>query len=65
MDQHLKKMGRCTLRVLETVWYVQYSGDQRALYDYVDSIRVLIISAEECMMRNLLVPAESLQNCWT
>lgn len=69
MDQHLKKLGKCTLRVLETVWFVAYKGDQDALYKYVNQLlsendRLLVISASNCTWRNLLASDSALQQCW-
>lgn len=69
MDDHLKKLGQCTLRVLETVWFVKFHGEQSALYEYVNRIlsnndRVLIITAADCFWRNLLVNDQALQKCW-
>ena len=69
MDQHLAKLGSCVHRVLETVWYVRTSKSLTEMYEYVNNFvspndRVLIIEATDCWMRNLLVPVESIQNCW-
>jgi hypothetical protein len=69
MDEHLKKLGKCVHRVLETVWYVHSAGTKEAIYNYVNGFvsandRVLVIEAKDCYMRNLLVPIESVQNCW-
>lgn len=69
MDEHLKKLGPCVHRVLETVWYVKTSKSQKELYTYMNSIlsnndRVLIIEASDCTWRNLLIPDETLQKCW-
>lgn len=69
MDAHLKKLGRCVHRVLETVWYVRTSKTLEQLHDYVDSIlsandRVIVIEAVNCRWRNLLVSDVSIQNCW-
>lgn len=69
MDQHVKKLGKCVHRVLETVWYVRTSKTQQELYEYVNSILsnndgVLIIAASNCTFRNLLVPDASILDCW-
>jgi hypothetical protein len=69
MDKHLKKLGPCVLRTLETVWFVAYAGTQDQLFQYVsqvlsDNDRVLVISASNCKWRNLLVSDQQLQNCW-
>lgn len=69
MDDHLKKLGPCVLRVLETVWYIKTNKTEAELYQYMNSIlspndRVLIIAASNCTWTNLLVPDQTLQNCW-
>ena len=38
VDDHLKKMRSYRARVLETVWYAGYSGDKKALMNYVKQI---------------------------
>ena len=69
MDKHLKKLGKCVLRVLETVWYVRTTKTQSELFDYAGSIltqndRLLVVSASNCEWHNLLVSDAELQNCW-
>lgn len=69
MDAHLKSLGPCVHRVLETVWYVKYAGTMDQLYNYTNSIlsnndRVLIIHANNATMRNLLTDSESINSCW-
>lgn len=69
MDEHLKKLGKCVHRVLETVWYVRTAKSKSDLYAYVNDFvssndRVLIIVASDCTWRNLLVPDKALQECW-
>lgn len=69
MDAHLKKLGPCVHRVVETVWYVRSNLTMQQLHDYVSKIlsandRVLVILAADARMRNLLVPATAIQNCW-
>lgn len=71
MDEHLEELGECVGRVLETVWYVKYSGELKELYDYVNSIcskndRVLVIKARSCRYRNLLPKgSKKLDECWS
>lgn len=70
MDAHLKKLGPCVHRVLESVWYVRSGGTLETLYAYVDSIlstndRILVIDANNSRIRNLLVPNETIVTCWT
>lgn len=69
MDDHLKKLGSCVHRVLETVWYIKTDKTKSDLYKYMNSIlsnndRVLIIVASDCTWRNLLVSDQTLKNCW-
>jgi hypothetical protein len=69
MDEHLKKLGPCVHRVLETVWYIRTSKSRDELYQYMNSIlsnndRILVIVASDCTWRNLLVSDEAIKNCW-
>lgn len=69
MDDHLKLLGRCVHRVLETVWYVRTNKSRSDLYTYVNSIlstndRVLIIEASGANWRNMLVPDKAVLDCW-
>lgn len=69
MDKHLQKLGPCVLRVLETVWYVAYSGTEENLFKHANQIlsnndSLLVISASNCRWKNLLVSDEQLQQCW-
>ena len=69
MDDHLKKLGPCVHRVLETVWYIRTNKTRSELFDYVSSIlsandRALVIEASAANWRNLLVPDKSIQDCW-
>ena len=70
MDAHLKKLGQCVHRVLETVWYVRSGKTREELYNYVNGIlsnndRVLVIEASNCNFRNLLVSNQAVLNCWS
>lgn len=69
MDAHIKKLGRCALRVLETVWYIRSAKTKDQMYDYVNSIlsvndSVLVIVASDITWRNLRVSDQSIQDCW-
>lgn len=70
MDEHLKKLGRCVARVLETVWYVKTKKTEEELFEYVDSIcsandRVLVTTASSTTYRNLIPPSyDVLDRCW-
>lgn len=68
MDAHLKKLGGVA-RVLETVWYVSRASSLDALYNYANLIlstndRIIIIEANNAMMRNLLIPSPAVQKAW-
>ena len=69
MDDHLKKLGPCVHRVLETVWYVKTNKTRSELYTYMQSIlsnndRALIIEASDANFRNLLVSDKTFLDCW-
>lgn len=69
MDDHLKKLGPCVHRVLETVWYIRTNLNKQQLYDYMNSIlstndRILVIEASDAIWRNLLVPDKAVLDCW-
>ena len=69
MDAHLKKLGPCVLRVVETVWYIRSSKTLSEVYTYMQSIlsvndRALVIWANQSTFRNLLVPDETVLKCW-
>lgn len=69
MDDHLKRLGPCVHRVLETVWYIRSDRTKEQLYQYMNSIlsdndRILVIVASDCIWRNLLIPDQTLKNCW-
>lgn len=69
MDEHLKTLNVDRGRILETVWYVGYSGTLDQLYDYVDRIlsvndRLFVTECREAVLRNLLVTSSSLISAW-
>lgn len=69
MDAHLKKLGKCVHRVLETVWYINSTKTKQEMFEYANSIlsqndRLLIIVAADCTWRNLLVSDQAIQTCW-
>jgi hypothetical protein len=69
MDEHLKKLGKCVHRVLETVWYIRSGKTKEQMYQYVNGFvsandRVLVIEAADCTWRNLLVADTAIQGCW-
>jgi len=70
MDDHLKRLGSCVHRVLETVWYIRSNRTREQLYEYMNSIlsdndRVLVIEAKDCIWRNLLVSDKTVLDCWS
>ena len=70
MDAHLKKLGQCTHRVLETVWYINSTKTKLEMFQYANSIlsandRLVVILASGCQWQNLLVSDQVLQSCWT
>jgi hypothetical protein len=69
MDDHLKKLGPCVHRVLETVWYLRSDKTEAEMYAYMDRIlssndRSLVISASSSTWLNLLVPDNKVLECW-
>lgn len=69
MDEHIARLGPCAFRVLENVWHVRSAGTLQALYGYVNKVlpmddRIIVIEAEDCMFRGLLVSKEHMKNCW-
>lgn len=69
MDEHLQSLGAVVGRILETVWYVGYSGSLSDLYDHVQAILssndlLVVIEARESIWNKLLVSSESLQAAW-
>jgi hypothetical protein len=69
MDEHLQKLDAAVGRVLESVWYVGYSGSLEQLRKYVQSILssndlLLVIYADEATWTNLLVDSDSLRTSW-
>jgi hypothetical protein len=56
-------------RVLETVWYIGYSGTLPALRDHIKSILgtedlLLVVEAKEATSTRLLVDTDSLLEAW-
>ncbi len=70
MDSHIRNSGAELFgRVLETVWYIKTSSPLEDVYEYVNRIlstndRVLIVEANDMMMRNLLVQNSAIQDVW-
>lgn len=69
VDEHLAALGAARGRVLETVWYVGWSGSCRALFDHVNSImsnndRLMVWEASNVVWRNTLTTDDSLLTEW-
>jgi hypothetical protein len=70
MDEHLKKLGNCVVRVLETVWYVKTTKNADQLYEYANSLlstndRLLVVTASSATWRNLLPGSgDKVEQCW-
>jgi hypothetical protein len=69
MDKHLEKIGASRGRILETVWYVGYSGSLKALQDHVGSILgsedlLLVVEGKEAGWTKLLVDSSAIKAAW-
>ncbi|MBB2680628.1 UNVERIFIED_ORG: hypothetical protein GGI61_004227 [Rhizobium esperanzae] len=69
MDQFLEKLVANRGRVLETVWWVDYSGTAAQLRDRVKTILgdedlLLVIEAKSAAWTKLLVTGDSLKSAW-
>lgn len=69
MDQHLAKLAPNFGRVLETVWWVSYSGTAVDLRDRVRTILgkedlLLVIDCKGAAWTKLLVDSEKLRQAW-
>lgn len=70
MDAHLAKLGTARARLLETVWYVSFSGNAAQLRDYVKQIigpedLLLVVEATNAAWTKLLVDNQWLIERWT
>lgn len=69
MDDHLRKLVANRGRILETVWWVEYSGTAAQLRDQVKTILgkedlLLVIEAKSAAWTRLLVDSNSLLTAW-
>ncbi|MGR9311371.1 hypothetical protein ACU8MX_18315 [Rhizobium leguminosarum] len=69
MDQFLEKLAANRGRVLETVWWVDFSGTAAQLRDRVKTILgdedlLLVIEAKNAAWTKLLVTDDSLKSAW-
>jgi hypothetical protein len=69
MDDHLAKLTARRGRVLETVWWVEYSGTAAQLRDQVKTILghedlLLVIEGKSAAWTKLLVSDSALKTAW-
>lgn len=69
MDDLLSRIGAKRARVLETVWWVDYSGTAAQLRTDLQTIlhkedRLLVCACSSAAWQNLLVDAQSLKDAW-
>lgn len=69
MDDHLRSLTHSCGRVLETVWWIDYSGTAAGLRDQVKRIMgaedlLLVIEAGSAAWTKLLVEDQSLIDAW-
>ncbi len=69
VDDLLEELGATRARILETVWYVGWSGSMTDLFAHVDGLmsrndQLIVIAAENASFRNLLIKDESFQESW-
>jgi hypothetical protein len=69
MDKHLRNLGAAVGRILETVWYVGYSGSRDDLFQHARSILsnndlLFVAEAQEAIWNQLLVESQSLRTAW-
>lgn len=69
MDQHMRQIGNRSARVLETVWWVDFSGTAAELRDRVQTIlrhedSLLVVECKSAAWHNLLVDHGSLIEAW-
>lgn len=70
MDDHLSKLGAARGRILESVWYVGYSGTQKQLLDHIKTIvgkedLLIVVKAESATWTKLLLDDKALISAWT
>lgn len=69
MDKHLHQLPAIRGRILETVWYLSYSGTATQLRDYVQRLlgpedRLIVVEAKALAWQNLLVSNAALKQAW-
>jgi hypothetical protein len=69
MDEHLEKLGVARGRILETVWYVGYSGTKKQLLQHIKTILgdedlLIVVEAASATWTKLLVDDKALLAAW-
>lgn len=69
MDDHLARVGANRARVLETVWWVDYSGSAVQLRDYLNTILrkedgLLVLAVSAAAWQNLLVSSQAFKTAF-
>ncbi|MDX1819293.1 MAG: hypothetical protein R3197_00225 [Paracoccaceae bacterium] len=64
IDDHLSRVGANRGRVLETVWWVDYSGSAEQLFAYLQTIirqedSLLVLAVSVAAWQNLLVDGQA------
>jgi hypothetical protein len=69
MDDHLARVGANQARVLETVWWVDYSGSAAQLRDHLKTILhkedgLLVLAVSAAAWQSLLVSDQAFKNAF-
>lgn len=69
IDDLLETLGAGRGRILETVWWVGYSGTRKELFDSIWKMmsaddRLIVAEASEAVWQNLLITDDSLTSAW-
>ncbi|MCG9915103.1 MAG: hypothetical protein MH112_01930 [Phenylobacterium sp.] len=69
VDALLERLGATRARILETVWYVGWSGSRADLFREIDALlnrndQVIVLEAVDASFRNLLVESASFIAAW-
>lgn len=69
VDELLAEVGATRARVLETVWWVDYSGTPKQLRDHLKTILqsedgLLVCKCSSAAWQSLLVDGKSLASAW-
>ena len=69
VDAVLEGLGGARGRILETVWWVGYSGSQQSLFDAVRNTlspndRLFVGEVQDAIWQNLLIDDQPLLDAW-